>query len=107
MKFASEVIDLMAAFPGRDFRIGDVITYVRNGRVLTDKQQRAMREAVARVLQALEESGSIIVVRPFTNQRGWAYYRWQMTHAQASASLPNDTESATFLPGALPLRCST
>ncbi|MGJ7512357.1 hypothetical protein [Variovorax sp. GT1P44] len=106
MKFASDVIDLMAAFPGRDFRIGDVISYVRNGRELTDKQERAMREAVVRVLKALEESGSVIVVRPFTNQRGWAYYRWQMTHAQAAQALPDATKSNTLTPGTLPLQCA-
>lgn len=99
MRFAREVIELMGAYPGRDFRIGDVITYVRNGRELTDKQQRAMREAVVRVLQALEESHSVTVVRPFTNQRGWAYYRWQMTHEVSTKAYPNTTESATLALG--------
>lgn len=80
MLYVSEIVELMAAFPGRDFRIGDVISYVRNGRDLTDKQARAMREGVSRALLALEETGSVAVVRPFTNQRGWAYYHWQMTH---------------------------
>jgi hypothetical protein len=103
LKFASEVIELMGAFPGRDFRIGDVISYVRNGRELTDKQARAMREAVARVLAALEESGSIIVVRPFTNQRGWAYYRWKMTHGHAIETLPDATKKNTLTAGSLPL----
>ena len=106
MKFASDVIDLMGAFPGRDFRIGDVISYVRNGRELTSKEERAMREAVVRVLKALEESGSIIVVRPFTNQRGWAYYRWKMTHAHSPAPLPDATKSNTLALGSLPLQCS-
>ena len=77
MLYVREVIELMGAFPGRDFRIGDVISYVRNGRELTDKQARAMREGVSRALQALSETGTVIVVRPFTNQRGWAYYRWK------------------------------
>jgi transcription initiation factor IIE alpha subunit len=81
--YVSEIVELMAAFPGRDFRIGDVINYVRNGRDLSDKQARAMREGVNRALQALAETGSVAVVRPFTNQRGWAYYHWQMTHAHA------------------------
>jgi transcription initiation factor IIE alpha subunit len=79
--YVAEIVELMAAFPGRDFRIGDVINYVRNGRDLSDKQARAMREGVSRALQALAETGSVAVVRPFTNQRGWAYYHWQMTHA--------------------------
>lgn len=81
MLYVSEIVELMAAFPGRGFRIGDVINYVRNGRELTDKQTRAMREGVARALQALAETGSVAITRPFTNQRGWAYYQWQMTHA--------------------------
>lgn len=77
MLYAPEVIELMAAFPGRDFRIGDVIRYVRNGKDQTACQVRAMREAVARVLAAFESTGSVTVIRPFTNQRGWAYYRWK------------------------------
>jgi hypothetical protein len=99
MRFAREVIELMGSYPGRDFRIGDVITYVRNGRELTGKQQRAMREAVVRVLQALEESQSVSVVRPFTNQRGWAYYRWKMTHETVVNCYPNNTKPATLALG--------
>lgn len=77
MLYASEVIELMSAFPGRDFRIGDVIRYVRNGKEQSACQVRAMREGVSRALAAFESTGSVIVVRPFTNQRGWAYYRWK------------------------------
>ena len=57
MLYAPEVIELMAAFPGRDFRIGDVIRYVRNGKDQTACQVRAMREAVVRVLAAFESTG--------------------------------------------------
>lgn len=87
--YVREVVELMAAFPGREFRIGDVIAYVRNGRDVTDKQARAMREGVVRALQALAETGSVEIVRPWTNQRGWCYYRWQMTHAHQ----PNATRT--------------
>ena len=83
MLYVAECIELMAAFPGRSFRIGDVISYVRNGKELSDKQARAMREGVVRALQALAETGSVVIVKPWTNQRGWCYYQWQMTHAPA------------------------
>lgn len=99
MLYVPEIIDLMAAFPGRDFRIGDVINYVRNGRELSDKQTRAMREAVVRALHALSEAGSVSIVRPWTNQRGWCYYRWQMTHAPAAMTTQNATRYDTLALG--------
>lgn len=99
MLYAREIIELMAAYPGRDFRIGDVINYVRNGRELTDKQRGAMREAVRQALLAFEQSGSVVVVRPFTNQRGWGYYRWQMQGEGSNETYPIASESAIFAAG--------
>lgn len=99
MLYVSEIVDLMAAFPDRDFRIGDVIRYVRNGRELTDRQQRAMREAVVRALHALEASGSIAIIRPWVNQRGWGYYRWKMTHGDSSKCNTNATKYDTVTSG--------
>lgn len=95
MLYAHELIELMGAFPGRDFRMGDLVTYVRNGRELDPKQTMALRKGVERALDALESSGSVIVVRPFHNQRGWAYYRWKCDMDIAT----NATNSATLMPG--------
>lgn len=95
MLYARELIDLMAAYPGRDFRMGDLVSYVRNGRELEPKQVIAIRKGIERAVEALESAGTVVVVRPFHNQRGWAYYRWKCD----MHSVANATGCATLAPG--------
>jgi len=57
MKYAHEVIDLLGAFPGRRFKMRQIINHVAPR---ADQRQRAVvRTGVWRVLVALEESGQI------------------------------------------------
>lgn len=61
MKYAKEVIDLMAAYPGRKFKMKQIINYVDPR---ADARQRAvLRTGVWRVLVALEECGTISSTR--------------------------------------------
>lgn len=59
MKYAKEVIDLLAAYPGREFRMAEIIRHVCRGRRLSSRETEAIRKAVRRVLAALEESGQL------------------------------------------------
>jgi predicted Zn-ribbon and HTH transcriptional regulator len=74
--YAREVIELMAAHPGRDFRMIELYRYVAAGRDLTMKQKRAMREALHRVTKGLQETGSVLILAPAARRGGYALYRW-------------------------------
>jgi hypothetical protein len=75
MWYAREIIDLMAAFPGRQVRIGEVASYVRGSRAMTHKQRHVMRDGVRRALLALEETGSVEKIRDSEN--GWFSFVWK------------------------------
>lgn len=59
MKYAKEVIDLLAAYPGREFRMIQIVRHVSGARPLSIRQRNAVRQGVLRVLESLEESGQI------------------------------------------------
>jgi len=59
VKYAHEVIDLMAAYPGREFRMAEIIRHVARGRRLSPREAEATRKAVRRVLAALEDGGQV------------------------------------------------
>lgn len=59
MKYASEVLELLGAHPHRKFRMMEIVTYaIGAGR--SRKERETARKAVARVLAAMEDSGSLI-----------------------------------------------
>lgn len=73
MKYASEVIDLLSAYPGRQFRMADIVRYVMPQAVGAARQR--VRNGVLRVLDALAE-GEHIVIRPAICRGGGAVYAW-------------------------------
>lgn len=77
MLYAREVIELMGAYPGRDFRMIEVLRYVTNGKELDTKQKTAMRKGVLRVMESLAESGCVLVRPPSHQRGGFAVYRWK------------------------------
>jgi hypothetical protein len=77
LKFASEIIDLMGAYPGRDFRMVQIVRYVANGRTLDLKERRAARKAVLRALEALVASGSVLLTPPTASRGAPVFYRWK------------------------------
>jgi hypothetical protein len=77
LQHAKEVIELMAAFPGRDFRIREILIYASRGRELSQRERHAMRISVSRALQALAEAGSVLVRPPRAARGGFAQYRWR------------------------------
>lgn len=77
MQHAREVIELMAAYPGRDFRIKEILQYASRGRELSQRERHAMRISVSRALQALSEAGNVLVRPPRAARGGFAHYRWR------------------------------
>ena len=76
MKYAKEVIELMSAYPGRDFRMVELVNSVTSGKH-TRKQRSAARRGILRVIQQLKESGCVIVRPPGKARGGYAVYRWK------------------------------
>lgn len=76
MKFAHDVMDLMGAYPGREWRMVQIVRYVANGKTLDLKERRAVRKGVHRVLMALADSGTV-TVRPEKSRGGPAWYAWR------------------------------
>lgn len=75
MLYAREVIELMAAYPGRDFRMREIVRYAMRGR--ETNQRHKIRVGVARVLLELERSGAILRRPPRAARGGYAEYRWR------------------------------
>jgi len=73
MKYAREVIDLLAAYPDLSFRMNHIVRHVLQGGEQADTRRHAIRVGVRRVVQQLEESGQIIKNRQAKNS---ATYRW-------------------------------
>lgn len=84
MKYAHEVIDLLGAFPGRRFKMRQIINHVAPR---ADQRQRAVvRTGVWRVLVALEESGQITSTRDEAESRVLVEYWWEtITSASGKA----------------------
>lgn len=59
MKYAREVIDLMACYPGREFRMAEILRHVTKGLALSDMQRGAVRQGVRHVLLELIASGQV------------------------------------------------
>ncbi len=75
MKFAPEIINLMSAFPGRDFRMKELVKFVCPAP--NDQKERSrVREQVRVVVCALIDAGSVMR-RPHRCQGGFASYRWK------------------------------
>lgn len=73
MKYAREVIDLMAAFPGREFRMAEILRHVTRGMSLSESRRGTVREGVRQVLIDLVKSGQVHQEKVGTTS---AYYSW-------------------------------
>jgi hypothetical protein len=75
MIYARETIDLMAAFPGRKFRMIHLVNYIA-GTHADARQKKQVRMGVWRVLKMLEESGHIDVEMQ-SGRGASAQYAWK------------------------------
>lgn len=75
MLYAAEVTNLLAAYPGRDFRMIEIVRHVANGRPHSKQQRDRYRQGVLRVIRALVDAD---LVRCKPGLRGQpALYRWK------------------------------
>lgn len=75
MKHARAVIELMSAYPMRDFRMIELVRVASTG--ASEREKHATRIAVSRVVNALAEAGSVIVRPHHAKRGGFALYRWK------------------------------
>ena len=80
MKYAHEVMDLLAPYPGRHFRMAEIVRYVAPQAAGQERQR--VRNGVLRVLESLQEHGSI-EIEPAATRGGFATYAWKVPHAHS------------------------
>lgn len=73
MKYAEEVIELMECYPGREFRMAQIVRHVSKGMTLSSSKRHAVRKGVERVLKSLSDTGHVEVVKDAETS---AYYKW-------------------------------
>lgn len=60
MKYAHEILGLMRPYPGRQFRMAQLVREASAGRALTPRQMEAVRKGVKRVLDHLIDTGQVV-----------------------------------------------
>jgi len=83
MKYAHEVIDLLGCYPGREFRMAEILRHVSRGMAQSETAQTAMRRGVLRVLDQLMDSGQVVRSGGSTKS---ALYSWHLPASQMSQS---------------------
>ena len=76
MKYAEEVIELLAAHPGRHFRMIQIVRYAVGGKPDRTEWER-VRRGVRRVLNHLQETGAIEASQPAQGSGSFATYSWK------------------------------
>ncbi|WP_394064520.1 hypothetical protein [Alcaligenes sp. WGS1538] len=79
MKYASEVIELLAAYPGREFRMIHIVRYVANGQPVCAQERDRLRKGVKRVLESLAESGQVKMIHA-EKKGAFSKYQWKVGH---------------------------
>jgi hypothetical protein len=75
MKYAQEIMDLMSAFPGRPFKMREIVQSVAKKQIIYRDRSR-VKKGVWRVLQQLKEIDTITIIEPEKSGAG-AGYVWK------------------------------
>lgn len=75
MRYAREVMDLMAAYPGRDWKMAHIVRHVVT--VRNETRRERVRRGVHRVVSLLIDSGHIERDPP-GKFGSYALYRWKL-----------------------------
>jgi hypothetical protein len=76
LKYAAEVMSLLAPYPGREFRMRQIVNYCAPKKA-DERERKRVQMAVYRVLQALAESGQVVIKERSTNGAP-ATYAWRV-----------------------------
>lgn len=94
MKYAKEVIDLMTCYPGRQFRLMELVRHVSRGRDLSSSEKTKFQRGVQRVMEVLRSTGSVVIREPKEGSHGRTY-AWCVTVSSQDAR-NNVTNSVTM-----------
>lgn len=75
MKFAAEIMALLAPYPGREFRMRQIVNYVAPKKA-DERERKRVQMAVYRVLHTLADSGHVVIKERSTNGAP-ATYSWR------------------------------
>jgi len=84
VKYAHEVMDLMACYPGRSFRLMELVRHVSHGRTLSPAEKTRLQRGIQRAMDALQDTGSVIIQEPETGGHGRSY-AWRVTEPSQGA----------------------
>lgn len=73
MKYASEVLHLMRPYPGRQFRMSQLVRDSVGGRELSSRQAETVRKGIRRVLEHLIETGQVERVGEGARDAGYVW----------------------------------
>lgn len=86
MKYAREVIELLGAYPGRRFKVGEIVRYIVGADGVGAGRRDRVRVGVWRVIEALQEAGLVRVVRLGGNAHARVFWRECVTRPAAKVS---------------------
>lgn len=72
MDYGREVINLLNSFPNKRFKMRHFVDYINNSP--TPKERDRIRQQVRRVLELMEDLGTVTIERP-DKQGGDSWYR--------------------------------
>jgi hypothetical protein len=79
VKYGREVIELMEAYPGRRWRMIEIVRHCAGGRQPSALEWERLRKSVRRVLEQLNASGHIAILAAQGNGASAAYC-WKPGH---------------------------
>lgn len=85
MLYAREVIDLLAAFPDREWRMAEIVNHVARGRPSCKQQRDRVRQGVRRVLDELADA-RVVIRRPGRANTSPAMYQWRELPARETVT---------------------
>lgn len=97
MKYAHEVIELMAPYPGRQFRLMELVRHASRGRHLSLAEKTRMQRGIQRAMEALSDCGSVEIEEPEEGGHG-RLYSWRVTES-SHRPVKNVTQYVTMTAG--------
>lgn len=98
MKYASEVISLLASYPNTKFRMVHVVNHI--DRKAKGGARLRIRVGALRALKALEEHGQVQICGPDA-RGGCALYQWKSDTSSSFTITKSDTGTDTLSPRAV------
>lgn len=85
MKYASEILALMPAYPDREWKMAELVRAVLRGRPADERERNKARQGVLRVMRTLVDAGQVDRIMHGPNVMS---YRWQKVRHAVVVSVP-------------------